>query len=148
LLAYSHIPIDYSKKINTDDRLMGYKERIQSLIYISKENGIEPVFVTQPVLYGKGVDDISGVNLETIEMYPGSNGYEQWKILERYNDVLRTVGIEESVFVIDAAQKMPHSSMYYYDFVHYTVEGADKLAQIIDIELYPYLKNKRGEVSP
>ena len=148
LLTYAHIPIDYSKKIHTDDRLMGYKERIKSLIYISKENGIEPVFVTQPVLYGKGVDDVSGVNLETIEMYPGSNGYEQLLILERYNDVLRQVGIEENVFVIDAAHKMPHSSKYYYDFVHYTIEGADKLAQIIAVELYPYLKNKQFEVSP
>ncbi len=148
LRSYPHLSASYVDDIlakvtpQTDTALKGYVERIHQLIQICRQNGIEPVFVTQPVLYGRGTDDVTGVNLETIEVVPGSNGYIQWKLLERYNDVLRQAGREEHVLVIDLAEKMPHSSSDYYDFVHYTNAGARKVADIVYADLYPFLTSR------
>jgi len=60
-------------------------------------------------------------------------------VLRLYNDVLRKVGKENGLLVIDLAQKMPHNSLYYYDFMHYTNEGAQKVAEIIFEDLYPFV---------
>ncbi|MEI7990416.1 MAG: hypothetical protein WCI88_15385, partial [Chloroflexota bacterium] len=65
-----------------------------------------------------------------------------WKLLEKYNAALKDIGKEKNVLVIDLADKMPKSSRYYYDFVHYTNEGARKVAEIIEEDLYPYLSEK------
>jgi lysophospholipase L1-like esterase len=145
LLSYTHIPVteEQIQKIFPDDSaLLGYKERLRQLIQISRDNGIDPIFITQPTLYGKGADDVTGVNLETIALTSHVNGYMRWKLLEKYNAALKDIGKEKNVLVIDLADKMPKSSRYYYDFVHYTNEGARKVAEIIEEDLYPYLSEK------
>jgi hypothetical protein len=115
-----------------------YEERVKSLVEISRNNGIEPILITQPMLYGVGKDDITGVDLETVQIH-NTNGLLEWKKLELYNDVLRKVGKENGLLAIDLAQKMPHNSLYYYDFMHYTNEGAQKVAEIIYEDLYPFV---------
>ncbi len=122
--------------------LPGYEERVKALVKISRKNAIEPVLITQPSLYGAGVDDVTGVNLETIQMGKASNGLLEWKILELYNDAVRRIGKKEDVLVIDLARKMPKSSLYYYDMLHYTNEGAYKIAEIVFEGLFPYMNKK------
>ena len=143
-------PQDLSQLIISEDRIQQvleahnqgyipqYEERVKSLVEISRNNGIEPILITQPMLYGVGKDDITGIDLETVQIH-NTNGLLEWKILELYNDVLRKVGKEKGLLVIDLAQKMPHSSLYYYDFMHYTNEGAVKVAKIIYEDLYPFV---------
>lgn len=148
LLSYPHLTIPNVDEMvanltpETTPSLRDYAERIHQIIQICRQNGIEPVLITQPALYGKGIDDVTGVNLETIKINSGSNGYRQWKGLEKYNDVLRQAGRDEHVLVIDLAEKMPHSSADYYDFVHYTNAGARKVAEIIFADLYPFLSSR------
>ena len=57
----------------------------------------------------------------------------QEKVLELYNDVLRSDS--SRIIVIDLARKMPKDSRYYYDFIHFTNEGAEKVAEILAGEL-------------
>lgn len=148
LPSYSHLTVPNADDIlagitlEKDSTLRGYAERLRQIIQLCRQNDIEPVFVTQPVLYGQGVDDVTGVDLETIEINPHTNGYLQWNVLEKYNDVVRQAGRDERVLVIDLAEKMPHSSTYYYDFVHYTNAGARKVAEIIFADLYPFLESR------
>ncbi len=61
------------------------------------------------------------------------NSALQEKILELYNDVLRNDS--SRITVIDLARKMPKNSRYYYDFIHFTNEGAEKVAEILAEEL-------------
>lgn len=116
-----------------------YEERIKRIIQIAEENNIEVVLVTQPVLYGGGVDSITGVNLEGVDAGGGLSGYTKWNILELYNNATRKVAHEEDVLVIDLANKLPKNSLYFYDFYHYTNEGSEEIASII----YSDLSNKR-----
>lgn len=125
-------------------RLPAYRERVANLIAISRRAGIEPVLLTQPVLYGSGTDDVLGVDLRRIAV-SDVNGEVGWEVLEKYNDVTRAIGELEGVFVIDLAARLPKSSRYYYDFFHYTNEGAEMVAAIVHESLCPFLAAKFPE---
>ncbi|HEU5320823.1 MAG TPA: hypothetical protein VFX28_08470, partial [Methylomirabilota bacterium] len=103
----------------------------------------EPVLVTQPALYGEGVDDVTGVDLAkvTVDNDPEHlrNGGLSWRILELYNDTSRAIGQEQGVFVVDLARRLPKSSRYFYDFVHFTNEGAEAVGDLVARELCPFL---------
>jgi hypothetical protein len=65
------------------------------------------------------------------------------KILELYNDVLRS--FSDQLTVIDLAKEMPKNSVYYYDFIHFTNEGAGKVAAILFDHLNPIVSNKESK---
>lgn len=115
--------------------LTAYRERLGQLIDTCKQYGILPVFMTQAMLPGHGIDSVTGVNLETFDYGVGMNGRCLWEVLELYNDVMRQVCTQKNVPVIDFAKQMPKNSLYYYDAAHFTNAGAMKVAEIIAPQL-------------
>ncbi|MBW1711979.1 MAG: SGNH/GDSL hydrolase family protein [Deltaproteobacteria bacterium] len=113
------VPAEELTQVKKDQArfLAAYRDRLLGLIKLARQNNIKPVFITQPTL----------------------NSDQIWITLEAYNDVLRQVGRREKTLVIDAARKMANEREYYYDFVHFTNEGAQVLADIVFEELRPYL---------
>ncbi len=123
--------------------LKGYEERLQKLVQVSRNAGIEPVFVTQPLLVGSGTDDVTGVDLARIHAYgPRQTGKMYWDTVEAYNDVTRKLARENGITIVDLARSMPKSSRYFYDFIHYTPQGAQVIADILDDSLCPVLQSK------
>lgn len=116
-----------------------YQERLAALIRISRAHGMEPVLLTQPVLYGKGVDEVTGINLATLQVTPDMDGATAWEVLELYNDAVRTTGRKQGAPVIDLARELPKNSKYYYDLMHFTYEGGSRVAQIVAGQLAPWL---------
>jgi len=114
-----------------------FRKRLQKLIKISTNNHIEPVLITQPAFYGDFIDDVTKVDFQFTAI--------SWELLEIFNDVTRQVGKENNILVIDLAKEMPKSSKYYYDWLHYTNEGAEKVAEIIYNILYSHLVDKFDE---
>jgi lysophospholipase L1-like esterase len=112
----------------------GFRKRLKKLIDISEKNNIVPILITQPAFYGDFIDDVTGVDFRFTEI--------SWERLEVFNDVTREVGKENNLLIIDLAREMPKSSKYYYDWFHYSNEGAEKVAEIIYNRLYPYLAKK------
>ena len=110
--------------------LTGYESRLRLLIERCRNLQIECVLATQPVLYGIGVDELTGIDLEAIRVGE-VDGAAQWNLLQRYNQVTVKVGDEFKVPVIDVANKLPKSSRYYYDLTHYNIEGAERVASIM-----------------
>jgi lysophospholipase L1-like esterase len=129
-------------KEHQDHYLGPYKSRLEKLIVICQEHNIIPVLLTQPVLYGNIVDPATGVDLSTKFVAKDMNGATAWEVLELYNDITRKVGQEQGVLVVDLARQMPKDSRYYYDLMHYTNVGADKVADIIAAQLTPVLAAK------
>jgi lysophospholipase L1-like esterase len=127
---------------STEPYIESYKTRLKRLIDISREAGSEPVFITQPSLLGPAVDDITQVDLAAIKMSETNNGEMWWEALEVFNDATRKVGRENSVLVIDLARQMPKSSRYFWDYDHYTNEGAQVVADIVYKSLCPMLASK------
>ncbi len=119
-----------------------YEMRLKKLIRICRQHQIVPVLMTQPALYGHGVDDLTGVDLSKIKIMDGINSGFYWDILDILNDVTRRVAQEEKVLLIDLAREVPKSSKYYYDLVHYDNVGAEKVGTIVYQHLSPYLAQK------
>ncbi len=120
--------------------LDGYRGRLEKLAATARAAGIEPVFITQPMLWGAGVDPSTGVNLETVKIDDGKNGKLYWRMLEFYNDQTRILGREKGVAVIDMARAMPKDSKYFYDGIHLSKEGAVKFAELAGSELTKHFK--------
>lgn len=145
----THAMIDLQKgsvKVMTDQQiaarkeqqnkfLPNYSKRLGQLIDTCKRYGITPVFMTQALLFGKAIDPLTGVNLETFNTGQGMNGGCMYEVLELYNDVMRNTCAQKNVPVIDLARLMPKNSAYFYDNVHFTNAGAGKVAEIIAPEL-------------
>ena len=121
-----------------------YQARVKRLVVIARDNNIEPVLITQPAVYGDVEDPATGVNFAN-KQFGDANGKVQWEMLELYNEVTRQVGIDHNVTVIDLANKMPKDSDYYYDFLHFTEAGSERVAEIIYSELCPFLVAKYNQ---
>ena len=139
--------IEETKEEHRQKYLKSYARRLIKLIEISRENNIEPVLITQPYLLGEGVDDRTGVIWPPwMRIFPVTEELA-WEILELYNDVVRQVGQDHQVLVIDLARELPKSSRIFYDFFHYTNEGSAEIADIIYQHLNPFLQKKASSLS-
>ena len=105
--------------------------------------------ISQPALYGVTADPLTLVNLNAVVVSDVHRtkvgqvrGKLAWDVLELYNDAVRAVGRERDVLVIDAASRLPKSSQLFYDFVHFTNEGARELARIVSEDLCSFLAKR------
>jgi lysophospholipase L1-like esterase len=119
-----------------------FARRLEKLVQISRAHGMEPVLITQPSLYGPGVDPVTGVNLATLKVQDHFNGLMMFDFIELYNEVTRQVAQKDGVMLIDLARELPRNSNYYYDYLHYTEPGAAEVARIVDAHLSPFLAGR------
>ncbi len=131
-------------KHHIKDFLPLYKKRVENLIHLSRSNGIEPVLITQPALFGDAIDDITGVNLAKIKILRYDGG-TYWKVWSLYNAQLKEIAKAQNVLVIDLGNEMPKSSKYFYDYCHYTNEGAYLVAEIVYRHLCPFIQKNFKE---
>jgi len=118
-----------------------YHQRIAQIVNECDQAGIQPILVTQPSLFGSYKD--SATNLEMADKWVRKNNENcllNGKKLELYNDVLRSYS--HRLTVVDLAREMPKNSRYYYDFIHFTNEGARVVSEILFAHLEPVLLNK------
>jgi lysophospholipase L1-like esterase len=135
----------YVARCTAPDIIQSYQTRLERLVDISRQAGSEPVLITQPLLLGPAVDDITQVDLGAIKISETNNGEMWWEALEVFNDVTRKVGREKDVLVIDLARQMPKSSRYFWDPTHYTNQGAQVVASIVYRSLCPMMASKFPE---
>jgi len=136
----------FEKRIEDQNKyLPGFQKRIEQLADTCIAHNILPVFITQPSLFGEGIDSASGVNLETFKIEKDLNGKLLWQMLEKYNDVTKKICTEKNIPVIDLAHLMPKNSIYFYDQSHFTNVGAEKVAELISEQLkFVFDKNFPG----
>jgi hypothetical protein len=131
------------KSLMASKKFLGnYGKRLHEIVGLCRSNKIEPVFITQPCMTGFGIDSLTGFDFANCKITNKLNGKLHWDRLELYNDVTRSVGAETGTLVIDLAQKLPKSSAYFYDNLHYNNAGCTKVAEIIACDLLPYLQQK------
>jgi lysophospholipase L1-like esterase len=121
--------------------LPGYEARLNKLIEISRAHGIEPVFITQPMVFGDLIDPYTGINLSRRACWL-ADGKTMWRLLELYNDVTRHTCRQHHVQVIDLAGKMPKSTEFYYDTYHFTNAGCRQVAELVYRDLSPVLEKQ------
>jgi len=130
-------PVRYTDSVLTIQTpyLAAYKQRLTTLMDSCLAHGITPILVTQPSLFGGGIDTLSGADLSNMNLHDGTNGDLYWERLELYNDVTREVAREKGIFLADLAREMPKSTRYFYDAVHYTVKGCREVSAILSRDL-------------
>lgn len=124
--------------------LGGYAARLHEINALTRAAGIEPVWLTQPALYGEIRDATTGVDLARVKVNGRGNGLLEWRLLELHNDVLRAVARADGVQMIDLARELPKDSKYFYDFLHFTNDGAARVGAIVASHLAAYLRAKYG----
>ena len=120
--------------------LPAFAARVEAIVDECRRHGIEPILVTQPGLYGDAVDPSTGVDLSTLQVKGAANGRLWWRVQELYNDVTRNVATSRGVVLVDAARQLPKDSRLFYDFIHFTNEGAERLGELIAVQIEPRLR--------
>jgi len=110
---------------NIQQLLPAYRARLCSIIDICKQDNIRPVFITQPL----AVDSSS----------PPGKWKLFWLELQPYNQTTRKVASEKGIPCIDLAQQLPADSALFYDMLHFTNKGAERVSDIIYHGLQPWL---------
>ncbi len=132
--------------------LPAYRDRITRLLQLTRAIPSEPILMTQPALYGDEIDKTSGVGLGARAVdtdYLDGVGIRHlnakvcWQVLELYNDVTREVARSTKTELIELARAMPKDSALYYDWMHYTAQGARVVAKLVSSRLAEILGARR-----
>ena len=122
-----------------------FERRLRKMVKLAKGSQIDPVLITQPSLYGKGIDPSTGIDLSTLKINHNTTGQTYWTTLQLYNQATKKVGKQENVLTIDLAQELEKNSDFFYDGFHFTNAGATEVARIVYKHLRIYLmKNFRS----
>lgn len=120
-----------------------YRARLAELVEKSRDAGILPVLMTQPMVYGHVVDPETGRDLGRLAVGGDARSSGTlWRLLELYNDATRAVAQRYGAPLIDLARLMPKNSRYFYDQVHFTNEGAAAVADLVAPELARILRDR------
>jgi len=141
-------PLKYQELIQRNKAyLIGYEQRLIKLMDLCIENGITPVLVTQPALYGDSIDPATQVDLSKVKVGE-YNGKTLWECLELYNNITRKVSSAKNIPLIDLAHLLPKNSDYFTDYVHYTPLGNQLISDIMKPVLADVIKLKIQTINP
>ncbi len=113
--AVALTPREYLARIDLHkSNQSAYGSRLKMLIQTSRENDITPVLITQPFLSSCQKHYCAGIDL--------------------YNQTTREAGSELELLVIDLAAELKDTA-FFYDEIHYNVEGARMVAKVVAEEL-------------
>lgn len=107
-----------------------YKKSILEIIDICKANNVKLVFLTQPLLFGEGIDPRTGLDLVKYQFHIFS-GLQNSQKLELYNQTVRQVCVESQTQRIDLAKLLPKDSKYFFDDMHFSDTGCQKISEVI-----------------
>ena len=103
-----------------------YKKRIEELVTRCLKNNITPVLITQSLL-----------------AHPASR---EWRELLIYNETTKQVAQENNIPLIALGDSLEKKKEYYFDGMHYTNTGAQKVAEIIYRNLSAYLDANKNVI--
>jgi len=116
-----------------DPFLDGYRTRIYGMIDRCRELGVEPVFVTQPVLWAKdlppAVEALLWMGRTRVDNEYMSTAALR-ELMDTFNATLIEACRERDALVVDLAF-MSGSTDYFFDDCHFTEPGAETIARTI-----------------
>ena len=114
--------------------LRAYQGRIERIVAICRQQGVRPIFVTQPIVWDVGLSPaMQELLLLGISNRPDGAYYSIAKLREgedRYNALLLETCKSLGVECIDAGS-MNGKEQFYYDDCHFNEAGARRMAEIV-----------------
>ncbi len=118
-----------------------YRENLKTLSQLGKAIGTRVVFMTQPMMFDNTPEweKISGYLYFNAENTQRMSAAMTWQLMNIFNKELLDFCGQEKLDCIDLAAEIPHSSKMFYDGVHFTEIGAERVADVVS----DYLKEKK-----
>ena len=120
-------------------RVDAYAARLTLLADLTRKSGAIPVFVTQPSRHSRvapgGIEGHAGENL-----FDGRriNGLDFRHVMQKFDAVMKSVAAEKGALYVDLASRTEWIDADFYDLVHMTPQGAEKVGSF----LYDALKDQ------
>ena len=120
--------------------LVPFERNLRSLIDLARADGVRVVLMTQPNLFKETMSAEEDAALVMIHI-EAVGPTKRWSTatgrrgMERYNDVIRRVAIDQGVALIDLETTIPKSLEYFQDDVHYKDPGFDLVASTVAMHL-------------
>jgi lysophospholipase L1-like esterase len=127
--------------LHRNEFLPEYRNRLSKLLNETIAAGIVPIIATQPAIWGDVRDPTLKIPLGPLMFVDGIDSSTQWKIMNLYNSVTKEEAKSNGVQVIDLGNLMPKDTRYFYDWVHYSNEGAEVVATILANKIFPILES-------
>ena len=121
------------------EALINYRENLRELISQAQAYGAPMIFMTQPTLWKNKLNKKEFSLLLAGGIGPNTEwciqqGYYSPQVLaqgmELFNQTLLEVCQENDIFCIDLASAMAKDARYFYDDMHFSEEGARKVAEV------------------
>jgi lysophospholipase L1-like esterase len=112
--------------------LPAFRHNLTQLVYRASQDGAEVIVASQPFLYRKGMSGEERARLFYAHYYrdyaivPTID--EQRAAMQSFNDSAREVCRRTGARFVDVEAGLPKSTAYMYDDVHFTAEGARRVA--------------------
>lgn len=130
-----------------------FEDHMRTMVYIAESAGAKVVLSTYASLHDPA-DDWAGLssfnqlsdfqkdNLGSLLLFtPGLNFEGIFDGFKKYNSAIRDVVAQENVSLVDNAVLIPHSDAYFVDHVHFSRNGARKMAENLLPEVMKVLKD-------
>lgn len=116
-----------------------FRKNLRTFVGIARAAGFLPVLITQANRFTDDPGPVVRLMLQGV----ASAGipYPDYKRLyDRFNEVIREVGREQDVLVIDLAREIPQSETYMYDAMHFNDAGSELAASLVTDALADHLR--------
>lgn len=114
-----------------------FEQKILSFIHACRELGIEPVLSTFALSH-----DLTNINLMSRTEITNFVKYQAYlsptgwiRTIEHYNELMKEIGNEQHVTVIDVSHALHGKPEYFIDYVHFNAEGHQIVAQAMSEKL-------------
>lgn len=120
-------------------RLDAYAARLRLLVDLTRQAGSVPVFVTQPSRHYRVLPGgIEGEDRVALYDDRRMNGVDFRHAMRRSDGVMKAVAAEKGALYVDLAGRVDWVDADFYDLVHMTPQGAEK----VGLFLYEALKDR------
>jgi len=123
-------------------RLAELTKRLDNLISKSKAMKATPIFITQPTRYYRHYNNIVEGTRETIQFNSMSlNGLDYFNIKTMIDAEIKKIAQKNSIICINLANAEVWNKEDYFDFMHMTPSGTEKVGKLLFDSLNVYIKS-------
>ncbi|MBC7802761.1 MAG: SGNH/GDSL hydrolase family protein [Candidatus Parcubacteria bacterium] len=113
-------------------RLDAYAARLRQLADLTRQAGAIPVFVTQPSRHYRSTPEgIEGQSGESVYEGRRINGVDFRRVMQQFDGAMKSVAAEKGALYVDLASRTEWTDADFYDLVHMTPQGAEKVGEFL-----------------
>ena len=132
---WTRLKIGEKRELDHEFMLHEFRKNVLTFVNLCEARELRPILMTQASRLSEVPDErmkkvAERIQIDFIIDYAGYRDLH-----ESFNQVIRDVGREKGVYVIDLANKVPKEDTYLCDAFHFNGTGSELVAQIIADEL-------------